>query len=529
MEPQPSELLHLRGGGVGQQRSCAVGQVGEFGPEDALQLNIVQRSVQLLLADPPQGCVADAVGAEQSRVGMHKGVADAQLVRHAADMLRGRSAESHDWIISRIHSLPRGDGSDGAGHVRVGHGQVGHGQFVQFVVTAGRGGDVGLALPQGYGHRLPLQRHGEARRRHAPQPEVHVGHGQRSASPVTGWPWIGPGALRADQQALTVEPAPTAAAGRHRFNRQRGRLQQHTGLPRLVLQRHRAVQPRDIGAGATHVEPDRAGIAHLPSDRRKAHHTASRAAQDAVLAREILWRHQATTAGHQRQPTARAQGPLDLGHVVLQDRVQVSVQHRGAGSRNKLDQRRTAMRQADVREPALPRHGLDLQFVLRITIGMQQTHAQRLDARGSQTLQSPAGRGKVQGLQFGPIGRHPSVDFHRHFTQRWRLLHRQGKQVRPLLVANPQRIGQAPRGHQSRARPRPGQQGVGAASCPQPQIDGRQGIAQPGPQQPPNRQQRRQLIRAELQGHHLRYSGIGRLPRRQRDLRGRCRFICVKV
>ncbi len=86
--------------------------------------------------------------------------------------------------------------------------------------------------------------------------EVQVGDGQRTAAAVAGRAGVGAGAVGADDQLHAVEAADRAAAGRDGFDRQHRRDDAHAGLLGLELQLVAAVEARDVGAGAPHVEAD---------------------------------------------------------------------------------------------------------------------------------------------------------------------------------------------------------------------------------------------------------------------------------
>ena len=83
-----------------------------------------------------------------------------------------------------------------------------------------------------------------------------VGDRQRSAAAVTGGAGVGAGAVGADDELDAIEAADRAAAGSDGFDRQHGRDNADAGFFGFEFQFKAAVEARNVGTGAAHVEAD---------------------------------------------------------------------------------------------------------------------------------------------------------------------------------------------------------------------------------------------------------------------------------
>ena len=85
---------------------------------------------------------------------------------------------------------------------------------------------------------------------------VEIGDGQRSPTAVTGGAGIGTGTGRADSEFHAIKIANAAPAGGDRLDGQHRRNDPHSRLGGLEFSLVTPVVPRDVRAGAAHVETD---------------------------------------------------------------------------------------------------------------------------------------------------------------------------------------------------------------------------------------------------------------------------------
>jgi len=117
---------------------------------------------------------------------------------------------------------------------------------------------------------------------------VGVGHGQRTATAVTGRAGVGPGTLRADPKTRPVERQDGAAPRGHRVDAHHRRAHAHAGHLRLELALELAGIVRHIGGRATHVEANHLLDSAKPGGTGHADNAAGRPAQDRIFAGKRL-------------------------------------------------------------------------------------------------------------------------------------------------------------------------------------------------------------------------------------------------
>ena len=203
----------------------------------------------------------------------------------------------------------------------------------------------------------------------------------------------------------------------------------------------------DVGRGAAHVEADQAVEAGLLSGLRHADHAAGRAGQDGVLALEQFGGGQTARRHHEHQavrPNASCIEILvDLRHVAPQDRREIGVDHRGVAAADQLDQRRDLVADRNLRKAQLARQRRHLPFVLRIAVGVHEDDRDRVDAVGLGALQIAPHGGEIGRALHRAVGAHALVDLDDALVEHVRLDDVPGKDLRPRLVADLQRVAEA--------------------------------------------------------------------------------------
>ena len=172
--------------------------------------------------------------------------------------------------------------------------------------------------------------------RETPEHDVRVGRRRlRSATAVAGGARVGAGAARPHlEDPGRVDPGEAAAARPDRARVDHRQRDRHAVLELLEVREGRlgARQQAGLEAGAAHVTGDQVTQADRLAERRRGHDPARRARahqRDGLLACPLGRLHAAVRAqDEQLVDVALAALPLEAGHVIVQQRLQVRVEHR---------------------------------------------------------------------------------------------------------------------------------------------------------------------------------------------------------
>ena len=452
----------------------AAGLVGQS-IEDGLQLRNRRCGIRLVHAPhavPDHVGHADSISTEDARIGMIEHLPDAQLPGHRTGVLGSRTAKRHQNVLAGVIALGDRNGADGPRHVGVGHAQQPVGQLVRLVMPAGGLSDLLAQFGQTGVDGRTIQGEGKPLGQDLALVEVQIGHGQGTAASVAGRAGIGACALGSHDQLDAVEAADRPAAGGHGLDGHHRRHHAYARLLGLILELVAAVVAGYVGAGSAHVEADCPIEARISGHVRKAHHSARRAREDAVLAHELIGIDQPPGRREDLQPAPPNRLSQTL-NVRPQYGVQVGVHHGGVAAGDDLHQGRHPAGKADFVEADLLGDLAHQLFMLRAEIGVQETNGQRLDALALQGGQLGTDRCRVWSNQDFSFGRDPLIDFHYRREQRLGLADRELEQLGPVLVADPEDVAEALRGDEGRSRPPAGDQGVGAPRSAQPDDHGR--------------------------------------------------------
>ena len=283
---------------------------------------------------------------------------------------------------------------------------------------------------------------------------VAVGDGERPAAPVRRGARVRARGFRADAKARAVERADRAAARRDGVDLHHRRAQPHArdlGDERpLVL----AGPVGDVGRRAAHVEADDAVEPGEPRDLDRADDAAGRPRQDRVLALEAVRVGQPAGALHELQPGTRAVArelALDLRDVAAQDRRQVGVDHGRVAARDELHQRRHHVRHRDLREADAARELGQRGLVLREAVAVHQHDRDGTDAGVERRLQVALGGGGVERTVHLAARADALVHLDHALVEEARQLDVAHEELRPVLVADAQRIAEAAGDRERRA------------------------------------------------------------------------------
>ena len=238
------------------------------------------------------------------------------------------------------------------------------------------------------------------------------------------------------------------------------------------LRKHLAVLDQaGLGGGAAHVEGDQPRFVQAPRQRRAADHAGRRAAFDDVRRcrggeRD---RGQAAVGLHQLQRRVDAQRPqarIQRGDVGAHHRLDIGIDHGGAGARVFLDLRQDLMADRDRQVRQRGAHALgDLTLVRRVGVAVQQADRHAFHSFRTQHGDRGIDAGGVKRDRNRlPSGRSFSVTSSRsrRSTSARGLVQRDVVQHRHAQVANFQDVAEAACGDQRGAGAGALQHGVGA-------------------------------------------------------------------
>ncbi len=280
------------------------------------------------------------------------------------------------------------------------------------------------------------------------QHDVAVGDGERPAAPVAGRPRHRAGGLRPDPETAVDEGADGAAACRDRIDPHHRRAQPHAGDACFIVALIAAGIMGNVGGGAAHVEADHFAKTRLLGGAGEANNAAGRTGQYRILAAKQRAVRQPAARLHEQhvglRPQRRAQ-PVDIG---AQHRREIGVGQHGVAPPDQLDERRDLMADGNLGEADVTRDGGQRLLMRAMAIAVHQQ-----DGDGAQTaiiagLQRSARRRFVQRAQDDAVGIDPLVNLHHRLMQRRRQVDAPGEEMRPVLIADADRVAKAPRHRQ---------------------------------------------------------------------------------
>ena len=252
-----------------------------------------------------------------------------------------------------------------------------------------------------------------------------------------------------------------------------------------------AVEARDIGARATHVEADDPREPATPSRRGGPDHATGGTAEQGVGCVGGVSAHQAPRAGHDVQrPSAPGEGLAHPVQIIPDGPGEVCVDHRRLSPRQDLDQGGQIRGAGDMIEAGRREQLRHAPLVGGVAVAVNQGDGGGPDPPSAQDLGPPGQVVKVQRHHDGPVGGHSLVDLLHRLIQRRRLQDTQGKEVRPLLVTDRKQIAETPCDEQRSRRARSLKQGIRAPGRGQPHREGGQRSLGGRPRHHPRRDDR---------------------------------------
>ncbi len=392
----------------------------------------------------------------------------AERVGHQAGMLAAGAAEAAQRVLRDVVAALDRDLLDGVRHVLDGDPEEALGHFDRrAAVAAGRGDRVGERGELALDHRLIERRVAvgtedarEEARLQLAEHDVAIGDGERPAAAVAGGARIGAGRFRADAIARAVEAADRAAARRHGVDMHHRRAHAHAGHHRLEAALVFARVMRDVGRGAAHVEADdlvespHLGGAHGADD------AAGGARQDRILALEAPRVGEAAVRLHEEKARAAELGrhPVD---IAPEDRREIGVDHGGVAAAHQLHQRAHLMADRHLGEAQPAREIGGVALMPGKAVAMQEDDRRRADAgsvSGSKIGFEPR---QIERGQHLALGGDALVGLDDALVELLRQDDMALEQLRPVLIADAQRVAEAPGDHQHGALALALQQRVG--------------------------------------------------------------------
>ena len=230
-----------------------------------------------------------------------------------------------------------------------------------------------------------------------------------------------------------------------------------------------AIEMRDVGGRAAHVEADHAIEAGALARARHRDDAARRSRENRVLAREQVRRGEPARGHHEHQPRAGA-GDVEFGadarDVARQDRREIGVDHGRVAAPDQLDQRRAFVADRDLRETDSARDFADLALMLGIAVGVHEDDCDGVEALALGVHQVGADGVEVRRRLDRSVGEHAFGDFDNAGIELLRLDNVAREDFWPRLVADLQRVAKAACRHQQGALAAPLQQRVGGDGGP---------------------------------------------------------------
>ncbi len=399
---------------------------------------------------------------------MDQNLGHAEGVGNEARVLATGAAEAVERVACHVVAALHRDLLDRIGHVldRDLDEAVGH------VLGRAAVADLAREPRERLAHRIVIERQvppgaedpREEIRHELADHHVGVGEGERSAAAIALGSGIGAGAVRADPETRAVEMQDRAAARRHGMDQHHRRTHANARDLRLEGALVLAVEMRDVGRSAAHVEADQAMEAGLAPGLGHADDPAGRSRKNGVLALKQIGGGEPARRHHEHQAGARTR-PLRVGttariarrilghlrHVLLQDRGQVGVDHGGVAAPDQLDQWRDLVARGHLRETDLACEHCDTPLMLGVPIRVHEYDGDSLDAGRKRRPEIGAQGGQIGFVFHQSVGAYALVHLHDALVEHFRLDDVAGEYPGPGLVADPERIAEAPGDEQQRA------------------------------------------------------------------------------
>ncbi len=275
--------------------------------------------------------------------------------------------------------------------------------------------------------------------------DVAVGDRERAAAAVAGRAGHRSGAVRADPEPSPVIMADRAAARSDGVDLEHRRAHPDSGDDCLVGPLVNPGMMRHVGRGAAHVEADHPVEPRLPSRPRHSDDSAGRAGEDRVLALEGGGVGEAAGRLHEEEARPASERRHHLVDVAAQDRRQIGVDHRGVAAPDQLDQRPDPVARRHLGEADLFRQRRQRRLVRGPAPAVHQDDRDRPISCLISAYKGGAGFLEIERAKYFALRAHPLVDLDDLLVKRFGQDDPAGEDVGPGLVADSERVAEAPR------------------------------------------------------------------------------------
>ena len=413
------------------------------------QLPVVLREFHLhrLLAHCGDVGEPHAVGREHAGERMDEHPGHAQRIGHQAGVLAARAAEAAQRVFGHVVAALHRNLLDRVGHVAHGDVDITLGHLLRRARIARGFPDFARQFGELVPHHCGVQRLVPARPEHRrkklrldlAQHDVAVGDRQRPVFAIRSRSGIGRGRIRAGTVARAVEMQDRAAAGRDRVDAHHRRAHAHTCDLGFEGALEFAGVVRYVGRSPAHVEADDLVEA---CEQRCTHGTddaARRPGKYGVLALEAARVGKAAVGLHEHQPHAFQFGG-DLLDVAPQYRRKVGVDHGGVAAADQLHHRAHLVRHRHLAVADGARHRRHLFLVLLVAIAVHADDGDRAIACVIGRLQiAPRGFERERGQHFS-MRADALFDFDDLAVEQFGQDDVARKNLRPVLVGDPERV-----------------------------------------------------------------------------------------
>ena len=416
---------------------------------------IVERDAERFLPRRANVGQTHAIGRKQAGHRMQENALHAERIGHQTGMLTTRAAETVQRIARHVIAALDRNLLDRLDHV----GDSDADEAVGDVLGTAAIADLPRHFLEFFAHYRDVERlvlRGPEDRRKALRQEfaehdVGIGDGQRPAIAIAGRAGIGAGRIRPDAKPPRVIMQDRSAAGRDGVDEHHRRADANACDLGFEGAFELAVEMRDVGRRAAHVEADDLVETGGIAGAGKPDHAARRTGQDRILALEEIGSGQAARRHHEHHPRT---GPRDvqfvgdLRDVAAKDGREIGVDDGRVAAPDQLDERRNLVADGDLAKADLARDPRRLDLMGGVFIGVHEHDRDGVVAFLSQRQELEAKRVRVERRLDRAIGKHALADLDDPVIKRFRLDDLGGEDVLALLIADLQGIAETARRHQ---------------------------------------------------------------------------------
>ena len=414
----------------------------------------LQRTLDLALAQRAHFREAHAISREHARIGMQQHARDAEHIGDGARVLTASPAKAVERVACHVVAALHRDFLDRIGHVLDGNAQEALSNLLRLIRRPARVIDLSGQALERLARSLDVQRLVATGTEHAreviwldlAEQDIAVGDRERTTAAIAGRAWIGARAFGAHLESAVLELQDGAAARRDRVNVHHGRAHPHARDLRLEGALELAVEVRDVGGRAAHVEANELFEAGHGARPHHADDATCRPREDRVLALEERGVDQPAIRLHElKAPAAaaiRTELVAHLIHVPAQHGREVGIRDGRIATRDELDERACCMARRNLAKAHFARDLRDALFVRWIAIRVHERDGNGADTCRIGRFQRRARRRLVERTDDLAPRAHALVHLGDAGIEYLRQPDMEIEKPRAVLVADAQEIGE---------------------------------------------------------------------------------------